>query len=62
MREGIRHFFSKNRFRKEISIVILVKLILLIALWSLSFSHPLSRYLNREKLADHYLVQEQYTG
>jgi len=49
-------FFLQNRFRKEIALVILIKLIALFVLWQLFFSHPLTNTLNSATLQQHYLL------
>lgn len=42
-------------FRKEITLAITLKIIALILIWALFFSHPISRKINREALASHFI-------
>jgi len=54
MTNKIINFFLKNTFRKEITLVILVKLILLYLLWWFFFSTPFSEKLNKDELSQRY--------
>lgn len=44
-----------KRIRLEILFVIMVKISLLIALWYVCFSHPISKELNTNKLTQHFV-------
>lgn len=48
-------FFRRNVFRKEILLVILIKLAGLFILWNLFFSHPVTSALDRKALIARYL-------
>lgn len=48
-------FFTRNNFRKEMSIVIILKLFLLFVLWSLFFSHHDPEQLNKNNLVNHFV-------
>lgn len=50
-------FFAKNRYRREMLLVILLKLLGLFLLWKFCFSHPLSHTLTTDTLAKHYLEE-----
>lgn len=42
-------------FRKEIILVITLKLLALTVIWFVCFSHPVSKKLTPQSLAQHYL-------
>lgn len=45
----------RKTYRKEIVLVITLKLLALTLIWFISFSHPISKQLTPSKLAQHYL-------
>lgn len=53
-------FFNRNAYRKDILLVILLKLILLSLLWYCFFSHPVAETLNTEMLTAHYLTTPKH--
>lgn len=46
----------RKLFRKEITLVIIIKLLALTLIWFVCFSHPLSKKLTPQTLAQHYLM------
>jgi hypothetical protein len=52
---AITKFISHNRFRKEIIIIIVLKVLAIFAIWGLFFSHPLSKQLTVPALVEHYI-------
>jgi len=56
MLQPLRTFFTKNPYRKEISLVIAAKLIGLFLLWWLCFSHPMDKQLTSQQVAQHLLA------
>ncbi len=52
---SVIQFFLQNKFRKEITLAILVKLLALFVLWQLFFSHPVSKQIDHAALISHYL-------
>ena len=54
-RSSIIQFLVQNKFRKEITLIICVKLIALFLLWGFFFSHPVSRKLNKAVLVEHFV-------
>jgi hypothetical protein len=54
-RLSITKFLLRNRFRREIVLVITLKLLALLCLWGFFFSHPVSKQLNKPTLVNHYL-------
>jgi hypothetical protein len=54
---GVR-FFTRNVFRKDITLVILLKIIAIYLLWALFFAHPVTHQLTRPNLIQHYLVNK----
>ncbi len=48
-------FITQNQFRKEIMIVIALKLAALFLLWWLFFSHPIADSLEKHDLAKRYM-------
>jgi hypothetical protein len=55
MLNTIRSFVNRTPFRKEITMVILVKLFALFLLWWLFFSHPYTNMLNPANLSAHFI-------
>jgi hypothetical protein len=49
-------FFTRNTYRKELTIIIVMKVLALFLLWGLFFSEPIE-HLNQHKMANHLLVQ-----
>ena len=49
----------QNRLTKEVSIVLILKLIFIFLLWTLFFSHPLAKHINDSKFAEHLLNNSQ---
>lgn len=56
-KSNIVKFMLRNRFRREIIAVILLKILAIFIIWGLFFSHPVSRQLNKPALVDHYIKQ-----
>lgn len=56
-RLSIVQFFLRSRFRREIILILVLKVLALWVLWSFFFSHPVSKELNTMRLMDHYLMQ-----
>jgi hypothetical protein len=48
-------FFQKNTYRKEILLIIIVKLIALWALWLICFSHPIDKTHIQEAVTEQLL-------
>lgn len=48
-------FFTRNPFRKDITSVIILKIILILLLWGLFFSHHDRSTLETPRLAEHFL-------
>lgn len=51
----IGQFILRNSFRKEITLIIALKLLALSLLWGLFFSHPISEQLKKPKLVEHFI-------
>jgi uncharacterized SAM-binding protein YcdF (DUF218 family) len=51
----IAKFLAKNRFRKEITLVIVVKLIALFLLWEFFIAHPATDPLAKPALVRHFV-------
>jgi hypothetical protein len=45
----------RNIYRKDITLVIILKLLALFLLWELFFSHPIEKDLTHDKLVRHLL-------
>lgn len=54
----IVQFIGRNSFRKEITLIISLKLLALSLLWGLFFSHPLSEQLKKPKLVNHFIASK----
>ena len=52
---------TRNRFRKEITMVIILKLIALILLWKFFIPSIDSMQLTKSKLAEHFISMEKYS-
>ena len=48
-------FFTRNRFRKDMTFIIFLKIILLFLLWEFFFSHPVAEQLTPSLLAQHFI-------
>lgn len=48
-------FFTRNNFRKEMTLVIIVKLIAIFLLWGLFFSHRDHEQLTKNGLNEHFI-------
>ncbi|VVC75094.1 hypothetical protein AQUSIP_03700 [Aquicella siphonis] len=48
-------FLSKTHYRKEITLVVALKILALFLLWGLFFSHRDPDLLKTQKLVDHYI-------
>ncbi|HEX4044596.1 MAG TPA: hypothetical protein VHZ76_02900 [Gammaproteobacteria bacterium] len=48
-------FLTRNMYRKHITLVVIVKLIALFALWWWCFSEPVSKTLDSEVVAEHFM-------
>jgi len=55
-------FFTRNVFRKDITLVMLLKIIALFLLWELFFSHPAVDQLKKSDLIQHYLSSKPTQG
>lgn len=53
--QALSQFLSRNPYRKEISLIILLKLAGLTILWWFFFSKPVEEHLNRPALVSHYM-------
>ena len=53
---AIREFFSKNNLRKEIFIILLIKLIAILTIWWF-IVHPLKFRPSIEKVEEHILIR-----
>lgn len=53
---SILRFLTKNAYRREMVMIILLKLTLLFLLAHFCFSHPTSKELTSIKLASHWLA------
>lgn len=60
MLESIRQFFLRNAFRKEMTFVIVLKLVGLFLLWSLFFSHSQPNHLNQRQLIQHFIFETEH--
>lgn len=49
-------FFTQNKYRKDITLAILIKLFALFVLWQLFFSHPVEETLDQPALTQHFLA------
>jgi hypothetical protein len=47
-------FFTQNQYRKEITLVICLKVIAIFILWKLCFSHPESRSITPDKMVQRF--------
>jgi hypothetical protein len=54
MRLSVIQFFSKRYLRKEITLIILIKLILLFLLWTLFVSNA---HLDKAKIINHFTIE-----
>lgn len=52
---AVTQFLSRTRFRKEITIVIIVKLIALFILWEFFITHPTVDRLTKPALVKHFV-------
>lgn len=57
--DSIRRFLSKNPFRREIAVVLVIKILALFLLWGLFFSHPDSSRLKSQNLMNHFISSAQ---
>jgi hypothetical protein len=48
-------FFTRNPFRKDITSVVILKIVLILLLWGLFFSHHDKKALEYPRLAEHFL-------
>ncbi len=46
---GLKRFF-RSSFRKEIGIIILIKLVMIFVLWSVCFSDPVEKHLTTHRM------------
>jgi len=58
---AIIQFFTRNHFRKEITIVLALKFIALILLWKLFVPHSDPQQLSTPKLVEHFISVQKYT-
>lgn len=56
-RLSLIQFITRNDYRKEIAVVILLKLAALFLLWSLFFSHSDPTQLEKPNLVNHFVSQ-----
>lgn len=54
-------FITRTCYRKEIFFVLALKLVMLIALWTFFFSHPIDHKLTEIQLVQHFIVTK-YSG
>ena len=60
-KQTLLHFLTRNPYRKEISVIILLKLMGLMILWWFFFSNPVEEHLDRSQLVNHYMSQHVAT-
>ena len=54
----IVEFIFHTQYRKEIITVISIKLLVIILLWQMFFSHPIDHKLTKNDLTQHYISAE----
>ncbi|WP_114834853.1 hypothetical protein [Aquicella lusitana] len=55
LRVSIVPFILRNRYRKEMILIIFLKILALFILWGCFFSHPVSRGLDHSQLIKHFI-------
>jgi hypothetical protein len=55
VRASLFDFFTRNPFRKDITSVVILKIVLILLLWGLFFSHHDKTILENTQLAAHFL-------
>jgi hypothetical protein len=55
----IMQFFADNRFRREMIVIISIKLFALFLIWECFFSHPLEENLKSADVAHHFISEKK---
>jgi hypothetical protein len=55
---ALLQFISRTTYRKEIMLVLALKLFLLWLLWMFFFSHPADVNLTKEEMAQHFILNK----
>jgi hypothetical protein len=58
----LKAFFMRNRYRKDITFILLLKVIALILLWKLFFSHPVEPQIDSQALGERLMSSAAETS
>ncbi|EKD70445.1 MAG: hypothetical protein ACD_46C00533G0006 [uncultured bacterium] len=56
IKSNILAFTNRTPYRRDIFLVLILKLLALLVIWKLFFSHPIDHSLTTTQLAQHYLT------